>query len=102
MPIAQTIPSPTQAGVTLDSYAFNAKLVFDIPTRAISLVSVRYADKASYEAGKPPIETITFNVTGDEFLAHVAANAEAYAMLKTAIEAYMLAQPQFAGGTEVD
>jgi hypothetical protein len=101
MAIEQSAPSPTQAGVTLATYSVNVLFVLDSAKNRISLTAARFADKASFDAGKPPIAYLSFEITGEAYAAHVAANAAAYAAVKAAVESYLLTQPEFAGGTVV-
>lgn len=101
MPITQSIESPTQAGVTLASYSVNVRFVLDPIRRTIDLTTARWADKASFDAGKPPIAYHPYHLEGDAYTTHVTANATAYADVSRTIETFLLAQPEFAGGTEV-
>lgn len=101
MPISQATPSPTQAGVTLATYSSNVRFVLDTAKSTIALTTARYADKASYDAGLPPVDYYSFHIEGDAYNAHVAANIDAYNAIKAAIETFLISQPQFTGGTVV-
>lgn len=101
MAIQQTIESPYSTA-NVDSLAYNARFTLDVDRQVIGLFVNRYADRASHDAGKPPIESIPVLIEGAAFGEHVAANADAYAAVKAAVEAYLLTLPQFAGGTIVD
>jgi hypothetical protein len=101
MPIQKTTPDP-YGTVDAASYGFNARFTLDLSAGIIGLTALRYRDKASHDAGKRPIDVLTYTISGEDFAAHLAANAAAYASLKAAVESYLLTRPEFAGGQVVD
>ena len=86
---------------TVDSYATNVQFAIDVERGRIDLYVRRYADKASMEAGKAPIQSIPYTIQGDAFNAHVAANQAAYQAVKRAVEEFLLTRPEFEGGEVV-
>jgi hypothetical protein len=95
MPIQKAWVDPRTGATYPQAFFVLANTQFDTQSRRAGLNMAVYAGIAQYSAGKEPLVTQDFEVTGSVYMVNFDANARSLS------QAYVAGLPQFSGGVVV-